>query len=301
MKWQDPFLGFLGMRYSYGVSASLRLNCWLQWPHLATKIHRRGLEFTEKARNIHRVRLVFDSSGLSILGTTMFDEHEHFWWIQIDLYIVFHAHVHGVLMNMKWPVTKKFHIVAEFTSVHFVWLVSSSRPSVLGIARELLAEKCEPWAVVILTASHEWEKSQFPVTNKRNILQSRWIKWVFWPAQIIGICEAVLPHCQGVLLASCGVMKAWKCMEWTWFLWRNHAAMIRSHQLEAAVGQEVCQLRIVFFFFFRTFFFDFTIILTLYFHCHFVWSIARAIRYLSPPSLGSEIHYTTDFILACSS
>lgn len=39
-----------------------------------------------------------------------------------------------------------------------------------------------------------------------------------------------------------------KCMEWMWFLWRNHAAMIRSHQLEAAVGQEVCQLRIVFFF-----------------------------------------------------
>ena len=47
------------MRYSYGVSASLRLNCWLQWPHLATKIHRRGLEFTEKARKIHRIRLVF--------------------------------------------------------------------------------------------------------------------------------------------------------------------------------------------------------------------------------------------------
>lgn len=186
MKWQDPFLGFCGMRYSYGVSASLRLNCWLQWPHLATKIHRRGLEFTEKARNIHRIRLVFDSSGLSIVGTTMFDEHEHFWWIHIDLYIVFHAHVHGVLMNMKWPVTKKFHIVAEFTS-DFVWLVSSSRPSVLGIARELLAEKCEPWAVVIWTASHKWEKIQFPVTNNRNILQSRWIKLVFWPAQIIGI------------------------------------------------------------------------------------------------------------------
>lgn len=73
-------------------------------------------------------------------------------------------------MNMKWPVTKKFHIVAEFTSVHFVWLVSSSRPSVLGIARELLAEKCEAWAVVILTASHKWEKIQFPVTNNRKYL-----------------------------------------------------------------------------------------------------------------------------------
>ena len=79
------------MRYSYGVSASLRLNCWLQWPHLATKIHRRGLEFTEKARNIHRVRLVFDSSGLSILGTTMFDEYIYiymyhkFTWLQSSL------------------------------------------------------------------------------------------------------------------------------------------------------------------------------------------------------------------------
>lgn len=140
MKWQGPFLGFFGMRYSYGVSASLRLNCWLQWPHLATKIHRRGLEFAEKARNIHRIQLLINSHSCRV----------HFCTLCL-------------------------------TGLKFQAFRAGNRARVAG------RKVCMPWAVVILTASHKWEKIQFPVTNNRNILQSRWIKLVFWPAQIIGI------------------------------------------------------------------------------------------------------------------
>lgn len=214
MKWQDPFLGFFGMRYSHGVSASLRLNCWLQWPHLATKIHRRGLEFTEKARKISS-----NSTRLRLEWIVNTWYHDVWWiwkkrWIHIDLYIVFHAPVHGVLMNMKWPVTKKFHIVAEFTSVHFVRLVSSSRPSALGIARELLAEKCEPWAVVIHCESQMRED---PVSSDKQpkylTVTLDQIKLFFWPAQIIGILWgrlASLPRGPaGKLWSHEGMENAW--------------------------------------------------------------------------------------------
>ena len=39
-----------GLRYSYGISASVRLNCLLQGRKLAGKIQQRGLEFTQKVQ-----------------------------------------------------------------------------------------------------------------------------------------------------------------------------------------------------------------------------------------------------------
>lgn len=39
-----------GLRYSYGISASVRLNCRLQGLNLAGKIQQRGLEFTQKVQ-----------------------------------------------------------------------------------------------------------------------------------------------------------------------------------------------------------------------------------------------------------
>ena len=39
-----------GLRYSYGISASVRLNCWLQGRKLLGKIQQKGLEFTQKVQ-----------------------------------------------------------------------------------------------------------------------------------------------------------------------------------------------------------------------------------------------------------
>ena len=38
-------------RYSYAISASVRLGGWLQGPNLAGKIQKRGLDYTRKVRH----------------------------------------------------------------------------------------------------------------------------------------------------------------------------------------------------------------------------------------------------------